>query len=305
MKVTLVHNPTAGDGGTCDADALVRLIVRADHEVTYVSSKENGWSKSLQQPADLVAVAGGDGTVGKVARRLLGRDRPFTILPTGTANNTARSLGLTDASHADLIAGWAGGQRMRLDIGVATGPWGERPFIEGFGLGLFAETMARLVTTGTPERERARAAGDEMASSRRLLSERLQRQQPAWLTVLLDGRNLSGEFVLLEAMNTSHVGPNLHLAPDADPGDGLLDLVLLTEDDRGRLEHHLTGGADARPPALAIHRGKFLRVEWDRAAAHIDDMSWSGPFPANDQARADIALDPRGLRFLRPAPTQP
>ena len=49
---------------------------------------------------DAVIVAGGDGTVGKVAKRLAGTDVPLVVLPTGTANNIARSLGIGVDPHA-------------------------------------------------------------------------------------------------------------------------------------------------------------------------------------------------------------
>jgi len=52
---------------------LVELLCAAGHKVNYQSSKEKKWKKALKNPGDIVAVAGGDGTVGKVARRLIGR----------------------------------------------------------------------------------------------------------------------------------------------------------------------------------------------------------------------------------------
>ena len=48
----------------------------------------------LGEALDLVAVAGGDGTVGEVAEALLGTDVPIAILPTGTANVVAREYGI-------------------------------------------------------------------------------------------------------------------------------------------------------------------------------------------------------------------
>src|SRR5215813_12881952 len=73
MKVTLIHNPDAGDDQQLSADALLELICRAGHTARYQSSKDESWQSALEQPCDLVAVAGGDGIVGAVAKTLIGR----------------------------------------------------------------------------------------------------------------------------------------------------------------------------------------------------------------------------------------
>jgi diacylglycerol kinase family enzyme len=75
---------------------------------------------------------------------MIGKSVPITILPMGTANNIASTLGLSGLSIDDLIGGWANGRRMGLDIGLARGPWGGRYFIEGLGLGLFTDVISKL-----------------------------------------------------------------------------------------------------------------------------------------------------------------
>src|SRR5262245_31057092 len=97
MRVTLIHNPGAGDDKQPSKGQLEALIREAGHDVRYQSVREQGWSKVLKKAADLIAVAGGDGTVGKVARRLIGRGIPIAVLPVGTANNISRTLAATCA----------------------------------------------------------------------------------------------------------------------------------------------------------------------------------------------------------------
>src|SRR5438477_43689 len=48
---------------------------------------------------------------------------------------------------------------------------------------------------------------------------------PSNVAVTIDGQSFAGQYVLIEAMNIKSVGPNLQLAPEADPGDGYLDFV--------------------------------------------------------------------------------
>ena len=131
MRITLIHNPGAGRTDHRGKDELVALIEEAGHSVRYQSSKDDDWEEALNKPSDLVVAAGGDGTVGRVARGMVGRNVPVSVLPAGTANNIARTLGLADRSPEELVRGWAEARRVKLDIGMVSGPFGKRSFVEG------------------------------------------------------------------------------------------------------------------------------------------------------------------------------
>ena len=75
---TLIHNPTAGDGRPTGKD-LERILADAGFQVRYQSSKGD-WRKAVDEAADLIVAAGGDGTVAKVFRRVCGRDMPVAVL---------------------------------------------------------------------------------------------------------------------------------------------------------------------------------------------------------------------------------
>jgi diacylglycerol kinase (ATP) len=263
VRVTLVHNPGAGSQGKGEARALHKLLRQTGHEVLYQSSKDDEWHAVLDSPADLVTVAGGDGTVARVVRRMVGRRTPMTVLPSGTANNIARSLGLLERPFEELVRGWQHGRRVKLDVGTASGPWGERRFVEGVGAGLFARLLAR------PAKNKKKGVEGAL----RRLKQFAARCEPVELAALLDGRDISGRYILLEALNLPYVGPNLHLAPDSRPGDGHFDVVLVTEAERERLLLYLEQWQDNRErlAVLPSQRGRRLQIEWTAFELHIDD----------------------------------
>jgi diacylglycerol kinase (ATP) len=235
MKVTLIYNPGAGSDEQPSADELLRLVQAAGHQAVLRLAKDDSWKSALEQATDIVAVAGGDGTVGKVAKSLIGKGILIAVLPLGTANNIAKTLGLLDRPLQQLISGWAAARRIQFDVGVANGPWGSRFFIEGLGIGLFTETMYRLDATSNADLAHLDGTDEKITSVLEMLKERLQSPPVKKLKATLDGRDISGEYILLEAMNTSYIGPNLCLAPHANPSDGLLDMVLVVRDEQYKM----------------------------------------------------------------------
>ena len=228
MRITLIHNPTAGRQSAGEAARLCGLLAERGHKVRYRSAKDSHWKRALKKPADLVVVAGGDGTVARITRRMVGRGVPLTVLPTGTANNIARTLGLVERPFEELVRSWENPRRVRLDVGVAAGPWGERYFVEGVGAGLFAMLLAQ------PESEKMKGRAAAVESGLRRLRDQAARCEPVEVAAALDGKDVSGRYVLIEAVNLRYVGPNLHLAPDSEPGDGQFDGVMVSEADAAR-----------------------------------------------------------------------
>ncbi len=275
MRVTALYNPEAGSQ-TVTRRRLAGLLERAGYDATYVSAKGKRWKDALEDPGDLVIVAGGDGTTAKVAKRLAGYGVPLAILPAGTSNNVARSLGL-DAPLDELIARWSDAVPTPVDLGLASGPWGEELFIEAWGLGVF------------PRMLESAAAFEKMSAAERAalgptdhgidLMIDLVRSSPArrW-RVSLDGRDRSGDYVMLEAMNIRYIGAAMDLAPAADATDGALDVIAVREEERGSFLEYLReiqrGMAPGGEFSIRVRR---IEVGGAEALAHIDDEPWPPP----------------------------
>ena len=140
MKNTnLLHNPTAGDNDFSEKE-LVKLIEAEGFKCEYASVKEDGWD-NFKTETDFLIIAGGDGTVRRVAKALMKRKRldkqfPIAILPHGTANNIAGTLKV-EGKVKDIVRTWHNGVLKKFDIGKIYGLREEMFFLEGFGCGIF------------------------------------------------------------------------------------------------------------------------------------------------------------------------
>jgi diacylglycerol kinase (ATP) len=281
VRITLVHNPTAGQGRPSRED-LETILAGAGYQVDYQTTAGK-WKKALQPPPDLVVAAGGDGTVRKVAVELAGLGIPFTVVPLGTANNIAKTFGLHDTLE-QLAADWKRRTPTPLDLGVVSGPRNEARFVEGFGGGVFAE----LIERGQEEVEDSSSIlGRETDRAVYLLRDIVTQARPLPWDVVVDGEDHGGEYIAVEILNMRFGGPNVPLAPDADPGDGALDVVLIDADGRQQLLDYLTGRlthAAGPLPRLEIRRGRHVTLLPHRPVPfHLDDELWQ---PGGDGSRS-------------------
>jgi diacylglycerol kinase (ATP) len=271
MKITLIHNPSAGGPGQPGARQLCNLIRSAGHEVRYRSSKAKGWPKVLRKPADLIAVAGGDGTIGRVLRRMVGSAMPIAVLPMGTANNFSRSLGVTGMPIEQHIASWAHARAVKVDAAHLSGPWDTTHFVEGLGVGLFAWVMPKA--SRDPALSRITEPAKAVEYVIRMLKKRLHSHPPKRVNATVDGTDISGDYVMFEVMNTQFIGPNLYLSPHGHAGDGLLDVVLVTKKERDHLYDCLSRWQKHRLalPQLPTLSGRRIELQLDDHDVHVDD----------------------------------
>lgn len=140
-RARLIMNPVSGGdqhySTLPDIIAAIEAVnIRAD--LTFTSLERSSTQiaqQSVEEGYDLVVVGGGDGTVSEVATGLLHTSMPLGILPIGTYNNIARSLGLPTNDVAAACQVLAQGQIRSIDVGQANG---ERYFFEAAGVGLDA-----------------------------------------------------------------------------------------------------------------------------------------------------------------------
>jgi diacylglycerol kinase (ATP) len=268
----LLHNPKAGEGQLSKED-LVAMIEDAGFDCSYSSTKDEGWEKLKEGKIDFVILGGGDGTVRKVAeqfleKKVIDKKFPIGLLPLGTANNIAKTLGI-EGSTEYIIHQWTNENIRKYDIGKILNYKKAKFFLEGIGFGIFPE----LMQSHSREDSQNQNPQDALKSALTTLLEVITNSEPTNCRVVADKEEWEGEYILVEIMNTSSIGPNLQLAPNANPGDGELDIVMIAENQRDELityvKQKLSGKAAHNFQTI---RAKKISVEWAGKYLHVDDQ---------------------------------
>jgi diacylglycerol kinase (ATP) len=288
-----MHNPTAGDEAH-SRKRLISVLAGAGHEVGYQSIKDDDWQTALRADCDLVVIAGGDGTVKKVFKELAGARTPATLVPVGSANNIARTLGFECDDAERLVRRWPDGTRRAFDLGQLNSPSGGARFVEAMGGGIFGEVLARA------ERVDEDPGGSEkLELGLRLLDRAIAEMAPTRGELEVDGDDVSGELLAVEAMNVRETSMNIPLAPDADPGDRMLDVALIRPDDRAALAAYVRArllGRSPGPLRLEVHRAhRFSMRAPARCRLHVDEELW--PESANRRAPETVIASAGGDRL--------
>lgn len=273
MRVTLIHNPKAGERQPT-AEALREMLAAAGHEVFYQSSKAPKWRAALRREADLLVVAGGDGTVAKVFKAHARSAGPVTILPFGSGNNIARSLGFPISPAQQLIKAWPRAQRRRFALGAITSRQKRKLFVEAVGGGVFAEVLEQAALQAShPDGPGKVAFGVDLF--RRAAAE----AEPVAWEISIDGKEASGEYIAVEVMNIREFGPNLPLAARSVRSKGRFEVLLVAAEQRPKLLRLADSRAASRSDAGLLPRRSGSLVEIrprDRALLHVDDKLWAG-----------------------------
>jgi YegS/Rv2252/BmrU family lipid kinase len=273
----IIVNPQAKHGeGTRSAPIVERLLAHIPHDT--VETKSPGHAVELAAGADgydMVVAVGGDGTVHEVLNGLMRRpahDRPaLAVLPTGSGNDTCRTLGIPfDLAQAALLLGT--GERRRFDVGTCNGIF----FNNSFAAGLDAKVTAKAV-----EYKVTRERSGLWLYFTALMHVLFKDLAPFDVTVRFDDGPAEPQGLLIVAVtNGATYGGGFRITPDADPSDGLFDVC--TIDPLG------LGEALWRLPFVVA--GKHTRMPVVHMSRHTSVVIDSGvPLPA--QIDGEVLLE--------------
>jgi diacylglycerol kinase family enzyme len=258
----LLINPRAGTESPT-ADELAAAAQERAVETHVLREGEDARGLARSADAEVLAAAGGDGSVATVAAVAIERDLPFVVVPYGTRNHFARDLGLDRGDPLAALDAFDGEER-RVDVGRA----GERHFLNNVSLGLYAALVHR--------REHHRRRRQALAGLRALWLS-LRRRPGTWASV--DGEPIRAR-VLLVANNAYELS--------------LFSIGERTRLDEGRL--HLYAAQGLFPRAWEEREGErfLLEAAGERLAAAIDGE------PVELETPLELAVERGALRVLLP-----
>ena len=298
-RVVVAINPSASFGKSRDVGpALVQTLRASGHEVT--SLQEPDWESlgasaraAVAKRPDALVVVGGDGMVHLGVNVLAGKRVPLGIVPAGTGNDMARSLGIPYENAEAAIR--ALGDALTRDprtIDAARIRWTDPDGARGerwFGGALSAGFDAIV-------NERANSMHHPKGPSRYTIAimVELARLKPIHYRLTLDEQVIEVDGSMVSIGNGISLGGGMKITPDALLDDGLLDVMIVKPLGRVkflRIFPKVFSGTHTTLPEVRMERARRIRIEADGIVVYGDGERL-GPAPV------DIELVPGALRVL-------
>lgn len=260
-KVLLLSNRSAGSSDGDDLEVAIGVLERSSSVVHLDPASEEVTDADVREAArgaSLVVVAGGDGSLHHAVNTLaedLG-DVVFGLIPMGTGNDFARTMGLPeDPAQAAEVALF--GRQVKVDVSRARGGNVDRLFINAC-MGGFPVQANEAITDQTKKRFGSLAfllGGAKAATD-------IQRA-----VVTIDGVE-AADCVAVGVGNGRTCGGGLEVWPHADPSDGLLDACALAAGNLPealRLAFKVKGASHEDLEATRFTRARSIRIEAEPA----------------------------------------
>lgn len=220
-RALIITNPESGNGrGPELAVAAAEALRAEDWEAKAVVTDAPGDATRIARDRgpefDIVFSCGGDGTLNEVISGLVDHDVTVGVVPAGTANDLARTVGIS-LDPAEAIAHLTFGHPERIDLLEIDE--GRAWAVVAVGVGIDARTVERA--RGSEEDATGRA-GYVAAAAAELREDILTRLQ-----LEVDGEGWEGDALLVQVANCPNHGGGFTVAPGAGIDDGLLDVVLV------------------------------------------------------------------------------
>jgi diacylglycerol kinase (ATP) len=287
LRTKLIFNPGAGATGESPAQ-LMNVIreMQAWQLIPEAYLVEPGSDLSLvvqdalAQGIRLFVVCGGDGTISAVARTLAGRHATLGLIPIGTQNNTALSLGIPSDIPA-AVAILRAGRRIKVDVGMVTCGKDETPFLEVCSVGLVSDLFpsADDIQHGNLAR-----VGDFLTT---FLSS-----PPAEMHLVLDDKqeiHSLGHVVLIS--NMPIIGLHYRVGEADSFNDGLLDVLFFADLSKLDLLGYVfqgVGTSGSEDPRIQHYRVRKVEIDTHPAMSVMADGNALGEGPVRIEVRRRV-----------------
>ena len=247
MRVLLLANPKAGS--STPPEALAEALARHGGDVLETRTLED--AERPPEATERIVVAGGDGSLGTAAALAAEHGVPLAVIPTGTANDFARAMGLPDDPEAACRLAAAGTRTRRIDLATS----GDRAWLNAASAGLAVQAARAASPLKRVLGPVAYAAGAAWAALR---------AHPLRCRVECDGEErFAGGAWQVIVSNSGAFGGGAQIGR-ARLDDGLLDVTVIPARSRLRLARYAFGlrtGRITEQPGVTFAQGTAIAIE--------------------------------------------
>lgn len=274
MEYKIIVNPVAGKGRTTTLIEKVSSMLRERKvKFEFALTKAPGDATELTREAtkegwQVIVSLGGDGTASEVIGGLVDSDLALGIIPCGTGNDFARSLGVPVNIEQAVHTLFAGKKR-KIDIGWER----DQIFANIASIGFSCE-----VTRRANAMKRLQGSFAYLAATYKTLSS--LKAEP--VRIELDDEIIETKVISVTISNMKYAGGGMVFAPNAILDDGLFDICIVGE--IGKFSFALTfpqmyRNTGAKHPALSRYRSRVVRIFTERAVDKMFDGNINGKTP--------------------------
>ena len=288
LHTRLIVNPVAGAGRTFKKwphirDLLKSIGLHFDHDITEAPKHAIELAKSAARKGyELVVCVGGDGTINEVVNGLYDsgtiKDVTLGIISTGTGSDYIRTIGVP-SNYEDACHRLLNPKKLLVDLGVvnysSNGNQLKRLFVNFAGLGFDAEVV-RATTI------KYKALGGLPSYLLGLLTTLICYKNRD-ITLTLDGQTKNKKVCTIVMSNGKYGGGSMFVAPDADPADGMFDVLTIDDLSKPDLLWSLPRvykGTHLTHPKVTMTRASMVEVESSQRMFMQADGELIGEAPA-------------------------
>jgi diacylglycerol kinase (ATP) len=272
--IAVLANPSAGRGRHRGLlPGVLQALGTGGHPVRLLEAGSGAEAeivchRAVADGAVAVVAVGGDGTVHRALQAVAGNDTGFGVVPAGTGNDFASAVGVPrkPLEAAEAIGLALRDQRAhRFDLALTRTARGDRRWF----CAVLAAGFDALVNERANRMRRPR--GPRRYDLAIVLE--LARLRARDYVVRVDGTEHRFAAEIVAVGNCASYGGGMRIVPDADPADGLLDVIFaapLGRVDLSRLKPRLRRGTHVTDPRVTVLRGREVRVEAEGIIGYAD-----------------------------------
>lgn len=290
-KIVFIVNPKAGI--TPKSKVVIELLAgniipssRFIPEVIFTERSGHATeiaATAIGKGADIIVASGGDGTVNEVACALVDTNIPMGILPAGSGNGLARSLGIS-MSYALALRTIIRGNTKLMDVATVN----DKLYTSIAGIGFDAFVAQKFADSSIRG----------MISYMQIILNEFSGYKPVTYNLTIDGESYEKQALMIVFANSNQFGFNTKIAPDAKVDDGYLDICVVKKMPVTQLlnvGYHTMRGTLGNTGFAEYFRGKEISI----SNIHNPLMNIDGE-PKIMNSPVSISIKPLCLRVIVP-----